>query len=161
MPFDPVSVVGYFSTAIGLLSFIVGSIENVDKRVHEYRYCKAHWLHYHNSVQTSIQLYRGWARIWCDGDRPYSEDTYKYFWGKKGFTDVCLRVDVIKSCFAEVDDLISNGSGAITYNYSATKPSTTDWEIWRSMTSRIKRYGFDGEMKTNFVYRICFALYKS
>ncbi|KAN0072655.1 hypothetical protein V8E54_009584 [Elaphomyces granulatus] len=75
MPFDPVSVIGYLSTAAGLLSFIVSSIEDVDKPMHEYTYCKAHWLHYRNSVQTSIQLYRGWARIRCDGDRPYSEDT--------------------------------------------------------------------------------------
>jgi hypothetical protein len=161
MPFDPVSVVGYFSTAMGLLSFIVSSIENVDKRVHEYTYCKAHWLHYYNSVQTSIQLYRGWTRIWCDGDRPYLEDTYKYFWDKEGFTNVCRRVDVIKSCFAEVDDLISNGSGAIIYDSNAPKPSTTDWEIWRLMMSRIKRSGPDFRMETNFGYRICFALYKS
>jgi hypothetical protein len=109
MPFDPLSIVGYVGTAAGLLSFIAGTIENVDKRVRDYRGCATRILQLHHCVEISFEYYRGWTRLWCEGDRPYSEDTYIYFWGEDGLYKVCQRLDVVRQCFSEVSDILSNG----------------------------------------------------
>jgi hypothetical protein len=74
-------------------------------------------------------------------------------------THICLRANVIKSCFAKVDDLISNGSGAIGYDPNAPKPSTADWEVWKLMASRIKRSGPDFKTNHNLMCRVIVTMY--
>lgn len=110
MPFDPFSIIGCIGTAAGLLSFVASTIENIDKRKRDYRQCRNRLRLYHHSVEISAQYYKGWIRIWCEGGHPYSEEMYKYFWGEDGFAKVCQRVDVVKDCFSDISDLLSDPS---------------------------------------------------
>ncbi|RBA22421.1 hypothetical protein FPRO05_00768 [Fusarium proliferatum] len=157
MPFDPVTVIGIIGLTTGLLSFVASTVENIDKRIKDYQQCRSRLIHHRHEVELTQCYYRVWLRIWCDGDKLYPEDTYKYFWGESGYAAICERLDIVRDCSLEVQSLLHISLTEQGFDSSLLNGSINKWKP----TTSTGRTTSGGEGHVDWRKKICFAIYEN
>lgn len=108
MVFDPLSIIGYFGTTLGIISFLAGTVENVDAKRRNYIQIQLDLEQHRNSFRLAHQLYLSWTILWTkDGLEHYSPDDYKYLWGKSGYDEVQKNLEVVEKRMMAVREILA------------------------------------------------------
>jgi len=102
MVFDPVSVVGYVSTAAGFVSFLASTISVLEKRVRDYKDCGKQLRWYKTRLESCRLFLNAWQMLWCHGRQPYTDEEYEYFWSLEGFREMQEKIEIIE---LEINDI--------------------------------------------------------
>lgn len=101
MPFDPLSIIGYFGTTLGIVGFLASGVESVHKRWLNYNDYPTTCKQYHNNIQTAREIYNAWLYIWTQDGQLFSDADYVYLWGDEGYANVQNRQNIVRDRLAE------------------------------------------------------------
>jgi hypothetical protein len=108
MVFEPVSVLGIVGTALGVLSFLSSTVENITVRLDLYAECQQKIKDYEDErilIMATLDL---WSRQWSQGldFTPYTDTDYELLWGTKPFDGIKNRVHRIHNDIEILSGLI-------------------------------------------------------
>ncbi len=101
---EPLSIV---VSSISLLTFIFntfgGQLENINRRMVDYRKCKADLEGYKSTLEEYEEQLKQWEIVWCRAlQQPFGDETYEFLWGAVGHKLIRAEVDKITNQFKEI-----------------------------------------------------------
>jgi hypothetical protein len=158
MVFDPLSVIGYVSTAAGLVSFLTTTVTRLEKQGRDFQDSGKQLRWYNTKFATSYLVLKAWQRLWCHGARTYSDDEYEYFWGAENFKEMREKINLIKIEMDDIGRLLYSGfEPESTRVREETEPTGEDWEGWQQRLKYLGGLQKRFNPKPSWVSKICFA----
>lgn len=150
MPIDPVSVVGYVSTAASLISFLANTVSRLEKLKRDYTESAKLLAWYREKFDTCNTALYVWHSTYCGLTRTWTEKQFVDIWGAEDFASVQSRLLGITSEINYVVTLLYSGSGLDLDPSSGDSrlPTAKDRQSWET---RFQHWKSDTKT-TNFQY---------
>ncbi|MCJ1461013.1 hypothetical protein MMC28_011395, partial [Mycoblastus sanguinarius] len=103
--FDPFSALASLSFATGTLGFLATTLSKIDERATEMRECKDRLRSYCWQLRDIQLKLAAWRWIWF-GNKPFSDDTYIFFWGKEEYDTVQRRIEDVMVLCQDIETIL-------------------------------------------------------
>lgn len=150
---DALSLFGAVGTTAGVISFLVSTVEILNKKFHDFNEGTDHLNHYRQRMIMIKEVLQNWRRIWHNKyQNPFPDTTYTLFWGSTGFEEVKRMI----LCIERENESIIN----FLYCKAEDSPKISNQDEWGQILIQLSSGRTSRPCEDGWLKKLVYALFQ-